>query len=69
MQTVDLAKLRTGHPRLQAQPGFLGPAPALHDLLVMDDQAFAQATPKSAMKRAHRRGLVRNAATAPRTCR
>ena len=53
---------RTGHPRFA--PGPLGKGPLLRDLLRLDPAAFTRATPKSALKRAKRDGLVRNAATA-----
>lgn len=55
-------RMRTGHPRFAEGP--LGRAPLLTDVLRMDDAAFMAATPKSAIKREGRRGLVRNAIVA-----
>ncbi len=53
---------RAGHARFAEGP--LGRAPLLRDLLRLDDAAFAALTPKSAVKREGRVGLVRNAAIA-----
>ena len=53
---------REGHPRFA--PGPLGRGPSLRRLLSLDDDGFREATPKSAIKRAKRDGLVRSAATA-----
>ncbi len=53
---------RHGHPRFA--PGPLGPGPSLRRLLSLDQDGFREATPKSAIKRAKRDGLVRSAATA-----
>ncbi len=56
------ARSRHGHPRFA--PGPLGPGPSLRRLLSLDQDGFREATPKSAIKRAKRDGLVRSAATA-----
>lgn len=53
---------REGHPRFA--PGPLGPGPSLRRLLRLDEDGFRAATPKSALKRTRRGGLVRSAATA-----
>lgn len=53
---------RSGDPRFT--PGPLGRGPLLSELLQLDAARFRQATPKSALKRARREGLVRSAATA-----
>ena len=55
-------RTRTGHPRFS--PGPLGRGPLLADLLELDAPGFTAATPKSAVKRARRDGLVRSALTA-----
>lgn len=53
---------RKGHPRFADAP--VAQAPLLRELLRLDDAGFAALTPKSAMKRGGRPGLVRSAATA-----
>ncbi|MEM7246061.1 MAG: tRNA epoxyqueuosine(34) reductase QueG [Acidobacteriota bacterium] len=53
---------RSGHPRFA--PGPLGRGPRIERLLRLDADAFTAATPKSAVKRARREGLVRSAAVA-----
>jgi epoxyqueuosine reductase len=55
-------RTRGGHERLA--PGPLGRGPLVRDLLTLDEAGFTLATPKSALKRAGRSGLVRSAATA-----
>ena len=52
----------TSEPAYQARP--ITEAPALIDLLQMDDEAFRQAFRGSPVKRAKRRGLLRNVAAA-----
>ena len=53
---------RVGHPRFA--PGQLGRGPLLERILALDEDSFRLATPKSPLKREHRRGFVRNAAIA-----
>jgi len=55
-------RLRRGHGGLGVGP--ISRGPLLRDLLRLDDGAYAALTPKSALKRERRAGLVRNAALA-----